>query len=122
MSADESSSVVVGLYTPPMSTRPAGDIQLEWPDLTWRSLLDSTHPPARAESLTQEVLPPTPPQLSSPLCVCPYRVVGRGGSEAQRRVPEADNTSTEVRLDPSYPPVISITEILNYLLAFPQLT
>ena len=108
-SDDESSSVVVRLYPPPMRTRPAGDCQLECWDLPWRRLWLTTQPPARAEIFTQVRGVSQPPQLSSPSWVCRDLVVGRGGMVQEMGMPPAENTSTEVT-SPD-PPETIIAEI-----------
>ena len=51
------------------------------------------------------------PHATSPSWVWLSLVAGSGGTEQGRRTPEGENTSTEVSPDPSYPPVMRITEI-----------
>ena len=115
LSPNNTSAVSLGY--PPMRTRPAGDIQLEWNNQDWRRLWLTTQPPS--DSLTQVVLAPRPPQLRRPSWVCVIPL-GRVGKVQRRGVPAADNTSTDPPIRdprdppdpaPTDPPVTRITEI-----------
>ena len=102
------------LKAPPISTRPFGDIQLEWLTLASPRLWDWIHSPMELR-MTQLVavasvscLPP--PQLIRPSCVWPTRGEGSSGMEQWCGMPNDDKTST---VESSSPPVMIITEIVG---------
>ena len=111
----ESSSVEVALRHPPMSSKPVGDLQLEWVRLfCWRLCVSSQPAAVRATQLSSRVAEwPQPPQAKGPSWVWSTLAAGRSGREQGRGEPSADNTSTDLRIEESIPPVTSNTAIFT---------
>ena len=101
------------LKAPPISTRPSGDIQLEWLTLASVRLWEWSQTPV--EERTTQLLAVAsvfiwpPPQLRRPSCVWPTRGAGRSGMKHGCGTPNDDKTSTD---ESSCPPVTIITKMV----------
>ena len=129
------------LLPPPISTAPAGVLQLLWPFRASLRIANEGYfaviftissltffhfhlhlrmcdcwvqaPPAKESQVVKAVVVSPPPQLRRPLWLCWNLTVGIIGTEQGRGLPASETTSSDLRREPALPipPLTSITEM-----------
>ena len=112
-----SAVLTLPVSTPPISMRPAAELQLTCQPLSvcswWLVVQPAAVSVVQLLRVAVSPMPLYPPHATNPSWVCQYLEVGRGGTAQGRLEPSEVRTSTDVRSYRSYPPVMRITEMRN---------